>query len=63
MSFLGAIGFSMNDSALKELFSFAYAATSVDKILNGHAYSRAIRTHLLVYLAIYGSAYSTKMLV
>ncbi|XP_076040412.1 glutamate--cysteine ligase isoform X1 [Oratosquilla oratoria] len=43
MSFMGAIGFIMNGSGIKELFSTVYASTSVEKMLTGHAYARALR--------------------
>lgn len=40
MSFMGAI---IAGSGMKELFSTIYAMNSVYKILNGYAYSRAVR--------------------
>lgn len=52
ISFLGSIGYIMKGSGLKELLSVIFAPISVDKMLSGHAYSRAIRGHLLVYLAL-----------
>ncbi|KYN23235.1 hypothetical protein ALC57_04345 [Trachymyrmex cornetzi] len=52
MSFLGCIGFIMKGSGLKELLSTIYAPNSVDKMLTGHAYARAIRGHLLVQLSL-----------
>ncbi|KAG5879205.1 hypothetical protein JTB14_030164 [Gonioctena quinquepunctata] len=52
MSFLGCIGFIMVGSGLKELFSLIYASISVEKMLLGHAYARAIRGHTLVNLAL-----------
>lgn len=52
MSFLGAIGFIMSGSGLKELLMLIYAPATVDKMLAGHAYSRAIGGHLLAYLAL-----------
>lgn len=52
MSFLGCIGFVMKGSGLKELLSTIYAPNSVDKMLTGHAYARAIRGHLLVQLSL-----------
>ena len=48
MSFMGCIGHTMAGSGLKEVLCLVYAANSVDKILAGHAYSRAVRGHLLV---------------
>ncbi|CAH0552820.1 unnamed protein product [Brassicogethes aeneus] len=52
MSFLGAIGFIMDGSGLKEAFCEIYAENSSDKALTGHAYARAIRGHYLVQLAL-----------
>ena len=52
MSFMGAIGYIMNGSGIKELFSTAYASASVDKMLSGHAYGRALREHILVHAAL-----------
>ena len=48
MSFMGAVGYIMGMSGLKELWSLIYA---VDKMLNGHAYARALRAHFLTQLA------------
>jgi hypothetical protein len=52
MSFLGTFGHIMADSGLKELLSLVYAENSVVNILNGHAYSRAIRAHILASTAL-----------
>lgn len=52
MSFLGAIGYVMSGSGLKELLSTIYAPLSVEKMLAGHAYSRAVRGHLLTHLTL-----------
>lgn len=52
MSFVGAIGYVMSGSGLKELLSTIYAPLSVEKMLTGHAYSRAVRGHLLTHLAL-----------
>lgn len=52
MSFLGSIGYIMSGSGLKELLSLIYAPISVDKMMIGHAYARAIRGHLLTHLAL-----------
>lgn len=45
MSFMGSIGYIMGGSGLKELLSVIYAPISVDKMLTGYAYARAIRGH------------------
>ncbi|KYN08838.1 hypothetical protein ALC57_19059 [Trachymyrmex cornetzi] len=52
MSFLGAVGFIMEGSGLKEAFCEIYAENSPDKALTGHAYARAVRGHFLVQLAL-----------
>lgn len=52
MSFMGCIGHTMAGSGLKDVLCQVFAANSVDKILTGHAYSRAIRGHLLVQLVL-----------
>ncbi|CAG9814961.1 unnamed protein product [Phaedon cochleariae] len=54
MSFMGAMGTIMAGSGLKELFCMVYAGNSVDKILSGHAYARAIRSHFLTHAALAG---------
>lgn len=52
MSYLGAVGFIMQGSGIKEILSVIYAPNSIDKMLNGHAYSRAVRGHTLLHLAL-----------
>jgi len=52
MSFLGSIGYIMEGSGLKEVLSIIYAPNSVEKMLNGHAYARAIRGHTLLHQAL-----------
>ena len=52
MSFLSSIGFITVGSDLKDLFSLIYASNSVDKILVGHAYTKAVRAYLIVQLAL-----------
>ena len=49
MSFLGSIGFIMDGSGLKEALSEIY---STDKALQGHVFSRALRGHQLVQIAL-----------
>lgn len=49
MSFMGAIGFIMAGSGLKELLCTIFACNSVDKILSGHAFARGIRGHFLIH--------------
>ncbi|CAH0558731.1 unnamed protein product [Brassicogethes aeneus] len=52
MCFLGCMCHVMDGSGMKEALSTIYAANFVDKLLNGHAYARAIRAHMLVRLAL-----------
>lgn len=52
MSFMGTIGAVMAGSGIRELLTTIYAENSVEKVLNGHAYSRAVRAHLLTNLAL-----------
>lgn len=52
MSFLGGIGYIMAGSGPKEVLSIIFAPNSVDKILLGHAYSRAVRAHTLLQVAL-----------
>lgn len=54
MSFMGAMGTIMAGSGLKQLFCEIFATNSVDKILLGHAYARAVRGHSLAYAALGG---------
>lgn len=42
----------MAGSGLKKVFSTIYVPNSVDKILNGHAYARAVLGHTLLNLAL-----------
>ncbi|KAF2879459.1 hypothetical protein ILUMI_26706 [Ignelater luminosus] len=42
MSFMSAIGHIINGSGLKEVWSLCYASNSVDQMLSGHHYARAI---------------------
>lgn len=54
-SFMGDIGYIMDGSGLQDLFSGAYSCgviASTKKMLTGHAYSRALRAHILVHLAL-----------
>lgn len=52
MSFLGSIGAIMDGSGIKEMLSLIYAENSIPYILNGKAYSRAVRGHVLIHCAI-----------
>lgn len=52
MSYMGTLGTIMAGSGLKELLSTVYAENSIEKMMNGHAYSRAVRAHNLVHLVL-----------
>ncbi|CAF4182425.1 unnamed protein product [Rotaria magnacalcarata] len=52
MSFLGCIGYLMGGSGLKEVLCTVYAPLSVDHMLQGHAFARAVRGHILVQTAL-----------
>lgn len=49
MSLLKTIGYLLDGSGLKALFNSIYALHSTEKILTGHAYSRATRAHMLAH--------------
>lgn len=52
-SFLGCIGYIMRDSGLEEVFQMIYSGSeTVDHILTGGAYYKAIRAHFLVDAAM-----------
>lgn len=52
MSYLGAVGYIMDGSGLADALKVIYAENSVEKMLQGHAYSRAVRAHFLVYVTL-----------
>ena len=52
MSFLGAIGYLMAGSGLREIMELVFAPNAVVHILSGKAYARAVRAHLLVDAAL-----------
>ncbi|XP_044579087.1 uncharacterized protein LOC123261518 [Cotesia glomerata] len=52
MSFMGAIGHIMQGSGVKEVLAEIYASKSLEKMLNGHAYARAVRAHTLLQLTL-----------
>ena len=59
---MGAIGTIMNGSGLKQLFGTIYAENTVETIMSGHAYSRAVRAHLLANLVLGGMVLDEKQL-
>ena len=52
MSYMGAIGSIMAGSGLEELWGSVYASGSISHMMNGHAYSRALRAHFLSQAAL-----------
>ena len=53
MSFLGSIGYIMNDTGLKDALSQIYAEKAVGHMLSGKAVQRAIRGHGIVFMALH----------
>jgi hypothetical protein len=51
-SFLGCIGYLMEDSGLEEAMSVVYGPNTVKYILKGAAYSKALRAHFLTDAAL-----------
>ncbi|KAK3894757.1 hypothetical protein Pcinc_001481 [Petrolisthes cinctipes] len=51
MSYRGSIGKIMTGSGLEDLWKRVYAKGSVVHMLTGHAFSRAVRAHILTLLA------------
>lgn len=52
MSFIGSIAFIMDGSGLKEAFLVIFAENSAEKALDARAYSRGIRGHFLIQIAL-----------
>ena len=52
MSYLGSIGFIMRGSGIETLLGTVYAQNTVDHMISGHAYARALRGHFLVCAAL-----------
>lgn len=52
MSFMGVIGHIMQGSGIKEVLAEIYASKSLEEMLNGHAYARAVRAHTLLQLTL-----------
>ncbi|GBO34416.1 Sodium-dependent multivitamin transporter [Araneus ventricosus] len=51
-SFFGAFGYIMQESGIKRALSLIYAPNSLDKMLTGHAYARAVRADTLRHLTL-----------
>ena len=52
MSYMGSLGFIMAGSGLESMWETVYAPNSIQHMLTGHAYSRALRAHILSSAAI-----------
>jgi len=52
MSYMGGVGYLMRGSGLEELIETVYASRTLDHIMNGKAYDRALRVHMLVSTAL-----------
>ena len=48
MSFLGSVGMVMDGSGLREVMATVYASNTVNHILSGKAYARAMRCQFLI---------------
>lgn len=49
MNFFGAVGNVMQGSGLKDVFAQIYRSYTVDHVMNGKIYARAIRGHIIVH--------------
>lgn len=47
MSYMGSVGHILNGSGLRNQWETVYAKNSVNHMLTGHAYARALRAHML----------------
>lgn len=52
MSYMGCIGQIMAGSGINDILSITYAEGSVEKILSGHSYARAVRAHIILQQAL-----------
>ena len=52
MSYMGGVGFNMRGSGAEDLLGIIYAPKTVEHMMNGKAYARALRGHLLVSAAV-----------
>ncbi|GFS90818.1 uncharacterized protein TNCV_1004011 [Trichonephila clavipes] len=51
MSYMRSIGYIMAGSGIKEVLSTIYAENTIDHIISGRAYARAVRAHTLLQQA------------
>ena len=59
MSYIGSIGHIMDGSGLAELWETVYAKGSVIHMQSGHAFSHALRAHILTAAALIGMLMAT----
>ena len=52
MSFFGSIGYLMKGSGIADVFGEVYATNTVESMLSGKSYSRALRAHLMLQSAL-----------
>lgn len=52
MSYLGGVGSIMRGSGIQDLLATVYASHTVEHMINGHAYARALRGHFLISAAL-----------
>ncbi|CAH2088825.1 unnamed protein product [Euphydryas editha] len=50
MFFLGLIGYIMAVNGIEDLWGTVYEAESVNQILSGHAYAKALRAHIMSFI-------------
>lgn len=51
-SFMSSIGYIMDESGIKEALTTVYAENTMQHIMSGHPYARAVRVHILLQLAL-----------
>jgi len=49
MNFLGAIGYVMKGSGIEELLGLLYGPSTVDHVMSGKAFARALRGHFIIH--------------
>ena len=54
MSYMGSIGYIMGGSGIQKLWEEVYAPDSLNHMITGHTYSRALRAHFLKSAAVTG---------
>lgn len=52
MSYMGAVAFALRGSGIEPLWETVYAPKTVEHMLSGHAYARALRAHFLTAAAV-----------